>query len=107
MPGGGSIVRVLILNQVRRNRRRFRSGLPRDLQQTQKFLRLFFVQINKANAKSQSMSMMPNFTFEVKPIVVRKEHTKSNDLADHHLAHAIEVTPAFGDRKSTRLNSSH
>jgi hypothetical protein len=39
---------------------------------------------------------MPHFTFEVKPVVVRKEHAKSNDLADHHLAHGIEVTPTFG-----------
>src|SRR5689334_6796979 len=42
------------------------------------------------------MMMMPDFTFEVKPVVVRKEHTKSNDLADPHLAHGIEVTTAFG-----------
>lgn len=40
--------------------------------------------------------MMPDFTFEVKPIVVRKEHTKSNDFADHYLAHGIKVTAAFG-----------
>jgi hypothetical protein len=39
---------------------------------------------------------MPDFTFEVKPVVVRKEHTKSNDLAGHHLAHGIKVTAAFG-----------
>jgi hypothetical protein len=38
---------------------------------------------------------MPNFTFEVKPVVVRKEHTKRNDFADHHLAHGIEVTATF------------
>ena len=40
--------------------------------------------------------MMPNLTFEVKPVVVRKEHSKSNDLADHYLAHGIKVTAAFG-----------
>src|SRR5215813_12984813 len=42
------------------------------------------------------MAMMPDFTFEVKPVVVRKEHTKSNDFADHYLAHGIKVTAAFG-----------
>lgn len=40
--------------------------------------------------------MVPHFTFEVKPIIVRKKHTKSNDLADQYLAHGIEVTAAFG-----------
>lgn len=40
--------------------------------------------------------MMADFTFEVEPIVVRKEHAKRNDFADHHLAHGIEVTAAFG-----------
>lgn len=67
-----------------------------DLQQTQQFLHLLFVQVNKLNTKTQSMAMMPNFTFEVKPVVVRKEHSKSNDFADHYLAHGIEVAAAFG-----------
>ena len=40
--------------------------------------------------------MMPNLTFEVKPVVVRKQDSKRNDFADHHLAHGIEVTTAFG-----------
>jgi hypothetical protein len=40
--------------------------------------------------------MVANFTFEVEPVVVRKEHTKRNDFADHHLAHGIEVTAALG-----------
>jgi hypothetical protein len=40
--------------------------------------------------------MMPNFTFEVKPVVVRKKHAKRNDFPNHHLAHGIEVTAAFG-----------
>ena len=46
--------------------------------------------------------MMPNLTFEVKPVVVRKEHTKRHDLADHHLAHGIEVTAAFGKISDAR-----
>jgi hypothetical protein len=40
--------------------------------------------------------MMPHFTFEVKPIIVRKQNTKRNDLAHHYLAHGIEVTAALG-----------
>ena len=40
--------------------------------------------------------MVPHFTFEVKPIAIRKKYTKSNDLADQYLAHGIEVTAAFG-----------
>jgi hypothetical protein len=43
------------------------------------------------------MTMMPNLTLEINPVVVRKEHTKRNDFADHHLAHGIEVTAAFGE----------
>ena len=39
--------------------------------------------------------MMPNFTFEVKPIAVRKQDAKRHDLAGHYLAHGIKVTTAF------------
>ena len=39
--------------------------------------------------------MMPDFTFEIKPVVVRKEHTKGDDFTDHHVAHCIEVTTAL------------
>ncbi len=39
---------------------------------------------------------MAHLAFEIKPIVVRKEHAKRHDLADHYLAHGIEVTPTFG-----------
>jgi hypothetical protein len=42
------------------------------------------------------MMVVPDFTFEIKPVVVRKKHTKRNDFANHHLAHGIEVTPTFG-----------
>src|SRR6185295_6882941 len=40
--------------------------------------------------------MMPHLAFEIKPVVVRKEHTKRNDFAGHYLTHGIEVTAAFG-----------
>jgi hypothetical protein len=40
--------------------------------------------------------MMPHFTFEVKPITVRKQNPKRNDLAGHHLSHGIKVTAALG-----------
>ena len=30
--------------------------------------------------------MMPDFTFEIKPVVVRQKHTKRDDLAKHHVA---------------------
>jgi hypothetical protein len=46
--------------------------------------------------------MVPDFTFEVKPVVVRKEHAKRNDFANHHLAHGIEITAAFGKIGNTR-----
>ena len=48
------------------------------------------------------MTMMPDFTFEVKPVVARKEHSKSNDLANHYLTHGIEVTAAFGKISVTK-----
>jgi hypothetical protein len=42
------------------------------------------------------MPVMPHFTFEVKPIIVRKEYTKGDDFTDHYLSHGIKVTAAFG-----------
>jgi hypothetical protein len=39
--------------------------------------------------------MVPNFTFEVEPVVVRKKHAKRNDLSGHYLAHSIEITAAL------------
>jgi hypothetical protein len=44
------------------------------------------------NAKTHSMAMMPDFTFKVKPITVRKQDTKCHDLAGHYLAHGIKIT---------------
>ena len=38
-----NLSRVLVFNQICGNRRRFWTSLPGDLQQTQQFLRLFFV----------------------------------------------------------------
>jgi hypothetical protein len=40
--------------------------------------------------------MMPDFTFEVKPIIVRQEHAKRHDFAGHYLSHSIKVTASFG-----------
>lgn len=39
--------------------------------------------------------MMPNFTFEVKPIAIRQQHTKRNDLAGHYLTHGIKVAASL------------
>ncbi len=39
--------------------------------------------------------MMPDFTFEIKPIAVRKQDTERHDLAGHYLAHSIKVTTTF------------
>ena len=36
--------------------------------------------------------MVPNFTFEVKPIAIGKQDAKRHDLAGHYLAHSIKVT---------------
>ena len=41
------------------------------------------------------MSMMSHFAFEVKPIIVRQQNTKRNNLADQYLAHCIKVAAAF------------
>ena len=43
------------------------------------------------------MPVMPDFTLEVKPVTVRKQHAKGDDLTNHNLAHGIEVTAAFGE----------
>ena len=40
--------------------------------------------------------MVPDFTFEVKPVIVREEHAKRHYFADHYLAHGIEITAALG-----------
>ena len=40
--------------------------------------------------------MMPHFTFEIKPLIVRQQHAKSDDLADHHFANRVEITTSFG-----------
>ncbi len=42
------------------------------------------------------MMVMSNLAFQIKPIPVRKQHTKGDDLAGHHLAHSVEVTTTFG-----------
>ena len=41
------------------------------------------------------MPVMPHFTFEVKPIIVRKEHAKGDDFTDHYLSHRVEIAAAF------------
>jgi hypothetical protein len=48
------------------------------------------------------MTMMAHLTFEINPIAVRKEHSKRNDLADHYLAHGVEVTAALREVGNTR-----
>lgn len=42
------------------------------------------------------MMMVSNLAFQIKPIPVRKQHTKSYDLSGHYLTHGIEVAAAFG-----------
>jgi hypothetical protein len=39
---------------------------------------------------------MPHLTLKVEPVAVRKEHTESNDLADHYLSHSIKITATGG-----------
>ena len=41
------------------------------------------------------MSMVSDFAFEIKPIAVREQNTKRDDLAGQYLAHGIEITAAF------------
>ena len=88
---------TLILDEICGDRWSPWSGFARDFQQTQQVLRLFLVQVNELNAKTKSMAVMPDFTFEVKPVTVRKQHAKGDDLANHYLAHGIEITAAFGE----------
>jgi hypothetical protein len=40
--------------------------------------------------------MVPNFTFEVKPVIVGQEHAKCHDFAGHYFSHSIKITAAFG-----------
>lgn len=89
--------RLLILDEICGDRRSLWSGFSGDFQQTQQVLRLFFVQVNELNTKTDSVAVMPDFTFEIKPITVRKHYAKGDDLANHYLAHGIEVTAAFGE----------
>ena len=40
--------------------------------------------------------MMPHFTFEIKPLIVRQQDAESDDLADHHFANRVEIATSFG-----------
>lgn len=51
------------------------------------------------------MPVMPHFTFEVKPIIVRKEYAKGDDFTDHHLSHRVEITAAFRKIRDKRRMS--
>ena len=42
------------------------------------------------------MMMVSNLAFQIKPIPVRKQHTKRDDLSGHHLAHGVEIAAAVG-----------
>lgn len=42
------------------------------------------------------MMVMPHLTFQIKPVPVRKKHTKGDDLAGHYLANGVEIAAAFG-----------
>jgi hypothetical protein len=86
----------LIFDEIRGDRRRFRTGFPCDSQQEVQLLGLFVIQVDKSNSKTEPMPVMPHLTFQIKPVVVRKEHTKGDDFACHHLAHGVEITTAFG-----------
>lgn len=67
----------------------------RDFQQTPQVFRLLFVQINKLHTKSESVTMMFDFTFEIKPFIVRQKHAERDDLSHHHLAHCVEIAASF------------
>src|SRR5258707_13851481 len=41
------------------------------------------------------MSMVPNLTFEVKPILVWKQYAKGHDFASHYLPYGVQVTATF------------
>lgn len=68
----------------------------RDFQQALQILRLFFVQIDKLHTKSETVTMVPDFTFKIKPFIVRQQHAKRDDLSNHHLAYSVQIAAAFG-----------
>jgi len=63
--------KVLIFNQICRNRRSFWSSFSRDFQQTRQVRLLLFIQVDELNTKTSSMFMVSDFALEVEPIAVR------------------------------------
>jgi hypothetical protein len=41
--------------------------------------------------------MVPDFTFEIKPVVARQQHAEGDNLSHHHLADGVEITAALGE----------
>ena len=40
--------------------------------------------------------MVPDLTFEIKPLVVGQQHAKRDNFSHHHFADSIEIATAFG-----------
>jgi len=98
--------KVLIFNQICRNRRSFWSSFSRDFQQTRQVRLLLFIQVDELNTESSPMFVMSHFAFEIEPIAVREQHAKRYDLTGHYLAHGIKITAAFrkiGDLRGVSL----
>src|ERR1700730_488339 len=83
-----------LFNQIGRNCASLR--VLRDLQQPVKVLCLLFVKLNKFYAKSSAGSVMSDFAFQIKPIVVRQQHAKSNNFARPDFANRVKKTTSLG-----------
>jgi hypothetical protein len=79
-----------LFNQIGRNFASLR--VYRDLQQPLKILRLLFVKLNEFYAEPATGSVMPDFAFQVEPIVVRQQHAEADNFTSPDLANRVEKT---------------
>ena len=42
------------------------------------------------------MTMVPDFALEIKPLIIRQQHAKRDDLSHHHLTDSVKIAAAFG-----------
>jgi hypothetical protein len=72
-----------------------------DPQQPLQLRQLFFGQIYKLNTKSLH-GVMPDFTFQVQPIIVGQEYPKPDNLSPAHFTNRVEVATAFRQISNSR-----
>src|SRR6266550_7547785 len=79
-----------LLNQIGRNCTSLR--VHRDLQQPEKVLRLLFVKLSKFYAESPAGSVMSDFAFQIKPVVVWQQHAEADNFTGPDFANRVEKT---------------